>query len=354
MLLDNISKEYYYQKNGEIIKDVDLIRGDCFPLNTYIVLKHKYSQLDNIYKLIMDDINFGIILEKNGQINNIVYKNNSMIENGVLKYSSHEYIYQGTKAITALEKFIDREKYVMIQTINEWLPFSIHYNPNYKLNRFIPGHIQIIIGYDKEYFYFVEDPALINYNQYKAYSKDVGMLDRVEALEIIGTYLKCINVKIDREKYAVIDSLIFNILKESVKTYRKLDKIDSSGRVYFYGRNAINRLIDISKQEYIHLDEVYKDLGPLNLFLRWKFRAIKNKRYTLFRFFEYFEKKYYQTDIKKLLEIDYAMWNKIWIIFEKKFAKKEFLWDKHLAKYFEHVLKIEDELFNSIEQSSFL
>lgn len=36
MNIDNISKEYYYHKNGEIIEDVNLIRGDCIPLNTYI------------------------------------------------------------------------------------------------------------------------------------------------------------------------------------------------------------------------------------------------------------------------------------------------------------------------------
>lgn len=353
MFIDNISKEYFYQKNGEKVKDVDLIRGDCFPLNTYLVLKHKYTQLDDIYKLIIDDINFEIVLEKDGQINYIDYKNNSMIENDALIYSSQEYICQGTKAIAILEKLIDKEKYVMIQTINEWLPFSIHYDPNYTFNKIIPGHIQIIVGYDEKQFYFVEDPAVINYDKYKAFSKDVGMLDRAEVLEILGTYLKCINVSINKEKYKIIDSLIFNILMRSCKTYRKLSAQDSDGRIYLYGRNAIKCLIDISKQEYIHLNEVDKKLGPINLFLRWKFRAIKNKRHVLFLFFKYFEKNYFPTKITALLETDYNIWNKIWYVFEKKFAKKEYIWDKHLAKYFENILEVEDELFNSIEQSTF-
>lgn len=353
MLVDNISKEYYYHKNSEIIRDVDLMRGDCFPLNTYIVLKHKYTQLDNIYKLIIDDINFWIALGKNGKINYIGYKNNSMIENDVLIYSSQEYIRQGARSIEALEKFLDKDKFVMIQTINEWLPFSIHYNPNYKFDKITPGHIQIMIGYDEKQFYFVEDPALINYDKFNAFSKDVGMLDRTEALRILGTYLKCIDVRIDTDKYKMIDSLIFSIIKKSCRTYKKSNTYDSGGCIYLYGRNAINCLIDISKQEYINLNEIDKNLGPMNLFLRWKFRAIKNKRHTLFLFFKYFEKKYFQTKVTSLLKKDYDAWDKIWIIFEKKFAKKEYIWDRHLAKYFENVLGIEDELFNSIEQSSF-
>ena len=135
--------------------------------------------------------------------------------------------------------------------------------------------------------------------------------------------------------------------------YRKEKEQDMNGNTYHYGREAINSLIDISKKEYIYLDENDKNLGPINLFLRWKFRAIKNKRYTLFLFFKYFQDRYHQIGISELIKKDYDEWNKIWIIFERKFKKKEYLWDKSLAKYFENILQLEDKLFDNIEKLSF-
>lgn len=353
MNIENISKEYYYHKNGEIIEDVNLIRGDCLPLNTYIILKNKYDHLDKIYRMLIDDINFVIVLENNMKIKNISYQNSSIKKEGILKYQSYEFIYQGLDAINALEKFVDNEKLVMIQTINEWLPFSIHFDPYYKFNSFNPGHIQIVIGYDEKQLYFVEDPALINYEMFDAYSNDVGKLDRTTAIEVMGTYLKCITVNINMKRYREIDSIIYNIIKKSCIMYRKEKEQDMNGNTYHYGREAINSLIDISKKEYIYLDENDKNLGPINLFLRWKFRAIKNKRYTLFLFFKYFQDRYHQIGISELIKKDYDEWNKIWIIFERKFKKKEYLWDKSLAKYFENILQLEDKLFDNIEKLSF-
>ena len=107
----------------------------------------------------------GIDLLKDGQIGGNRYKSDSIRKGGILKYTNFEYINKGVEVIERLEEFIDIEGFIKIQTVNEWLPFSIHYNPSYKFDNYKPGHIQIMIGYDTERFYFVEDPAVINYQK---------------------------------------------------------------------------------------------------------------------------------------------------------------------------------------------
>lgn len=348
MNINNLNKTFYFEKNGTLILDVDLVRGDCMPLNTYIVLKNKYTQMDNIHNLLVDDINFSIDLLSNGQIVGIEYKGDSMKKSGILRYTNCEYINKGAKAINRLEEFINNEGLIMIQTVNEWLPFSIHYNPSYKFDMYWPNHIQIMVGYDAEQFYFVEDPAAINYQKFNAYSKDIGIISRAELTEVIGIYLKCINVDIDMEKYKDIDLAIYRILKATEKSYQKKNEYNEDGSVSYYGRNAIECLINISNQQYVQLNEVDKRLGPVNLFLRWKFRAIKNKRHILYLFFKDFERRYYSTLITSLLEKDYLEWNKVWNIFEKRFMQKKYLWDQSLARFFENILKIEDEIFNEL------
>lgn len=206
-----------------------------------------------------------------------------------------------------------------------------------------------MIGYDAENFYFVEDPAVINYQRFNAYSKDIGIINRAEATKIMGTYLRCINVDINMEKYENLDLVIYNIIKESIKTYYKKNEYDEDGNMVYYGRNAIRCLIDISNREYIHLNDIDKRLGAINLFLRWKFRAIKNKRHILYLFFKDFERKHYSTPISLLLEKDYREWNKVWNIFEKRFLQQRYIWDKSLGIYFENILRIEDEIFNKFK-----
>ena len=123
MSIESLKNTFYYEKNGVIISDVDLVRGDCLPLNTYIVLKHKYTQIDNLHNLLVDDINFSIHLLNDGHIKGIGYKNDSIRKSGILKYTDYEYINRGVEAIDRLEEFIDNEGYIMIQTVNEWLPY---------------------------------------------------------------------------------------------------------------------------------------------------------------------------------------------------------------------------------------
>ena len=348
MSIESLKNTFYYEKNGVIISDVDLVRGDCLPLNTYIVLKHKYTQIDNLHNLLVDDINFSIHLLNDGHIMGIVYKNDSIRKSGILKYTDYEYINRGVEAIDRLEEFIDNEGYIMIQTVNEWLPYSIHYDSSYKFDSYRPGHIQIMIGYDAEQFYFVEDPAVINYQKFYAYSKDIGIIDRGKAIEVIGTYLNCINVNIDLEKYKNIDLVVYEIIKESEKSYQTKNEYNEDGSITYYGRNAIKCLMDISNQQYIHLNDVDKRLGPINLYLRWKFRAIKNKRHLMYLFFKDFERRYYSTSITSLLQKDYLEWNKVWNIFEKRFMQQKYLWDQSIVKYFENILKIEDDIFSEL------
>ena len=96
-----------------------MIRGDCLPLNTYIVLTHKYPKIDRTYNLLVDDINFRISLLDDGQIGWIGYKNNSIRRSGIFEYRDYEYINRGCEAIDRLEEIINEEKYIMIQTVNE-------------------------------------------------------------------------------------------------------------------------------------------------------------------------------------------------------------------------------------------
>lgn len=96
-----------------------------------------------------------------------------------------------------------------------------------------------MIGYDEKHLFFVEDPALINCEMFDAYSNDVGKWSSTTAIEVMGTYLKCITVNINMERYREIDSIIYNIIKKSCIMYGKERVQDMNGNTYWYCRKAL-------------------------------------------------------------------------------------------------------------------
>jgi uncharacterized protein YvpB len=148
----------------------------------------------NNYAMAVEDISFNIILDERGIPTRSAMKcNESSIDKNMIKINQIVVRGNGSKAIKLIEDFLEKEEMVIIRTIDSYLPFSIHYNPNIDPNKFSEiGHVFMIVGQDEYNFYYVDQISELDKKNYKSANErqDIGVYSKKDFMKSLSFYTR--------------------------------------------------------------------------------------------------------------------------------------------------------------------
>ena len=233
------------------------------------------------------------------------------------------FVKQPSDTIDDLRSTINMNGYAIVDTIMPLLSFMSYYNPNYNYKKYRQDHLLLVIGYDKNNYYYVEHPALLNENC-KLYSEnnDIGYINKFEFEDILIKRMNIFTISFNASfTIEAANNYIFTMLKDYLQDYYK----ESSGNIY-WGQNAIEELI-IYYENKINPDTPskpfpYRTLGNI---LPWRFSTIRNSRQLAKIWLENNKNLYYKKDYTNLIDCinqSYEFWAQITnIVFKCKYKK---------------------------------
>jgi len=347
MAVEYLSANYYLENNGQLDSFVNSL-GNCFNICSYFVLKKGISNYEEYCDIFLTDTTICLSQFENKEIENIWLIKNNVIDE-VINLTKSPQVHND--AFTELERLLDSGEIVVAQTVNQMLPFSRHYNSSFDVSTFVPNHAFIIIHHDKDYFYVVDSPNLLNSNNYECLpsNKEVVLFDKHLAQRVFNEYCCLYTVSINEKELHRGKENFKNCITDSVNNYQRESGHFQDKNTYF-GREAILRLADICESEIIRLDSMAPHNRNYYDYLDWKIWAIKGGRKVLY---ECIRKKRVNTD---LTEIENSilntinLWEKTFRVMGRKYARQDYLLNSEFSKYFNDILKSEDEMIHLLRQ----
>lgn len=349
MLKERLTLPFYFSVEGE--KDnIPFLLTDCFDRCAYFVMKHSYKDVPNPAALFLDDLHICVQYNESGMLKDII-----MNEKGINRdiYTVKQIEGIDSDAFKELERNLDKGKYVVIQTVNEYLPHLVFYKPEFDINKFIPAHGFLAIGHDEENVYFVDSPEIIVDANFVSCRENryVGVLKKSFLKELFSYYCRCYVITINDEKIRKPQKdRILDAVKESVTSY--FMKQDKSNGV-LYGREALLSLIALCDNEMTILNYKKTDNMSVCFFLAWKFWGITNLRKLLLAGLKkYSEISFEQIlkDIMVILDKLIGVWERSTNIIIKNNAAGINKLDSKCKEYLTEVLTLEDKLQENLKK----
>lgn len=263
---------YHYQKNGE--KELVSLLG-CIDSLYYFVNRQKFKGL-NISDVFFEDISLLMVQNPDGSIHDI---NNNFMKDMSQVFELKVYKTKGTEAVKLLEKFLNRGKMVITATIMRLLPFTIHYDENYNPKTFNGKsyHRFLIIWHDKDYYYYIETPPVINHKYYIPYERNpqIGKIEKEKLNNIFKYYAEFSITYVKRPKLKKEIRKVPIFLKKIIDNYYKPSQFENEKKVYS-GRLFITRFIEICGEGKIKLNDSTFG-GELCGRLEWKLGVEKER-----------------------------------------------------------------------------
>ena len=254
---DYLSMHYYYNDDGTADEIVDSL-GDCLVQSAYVILKNKYNMRNDYYKAFLNETTVRLSL----------YNDNSIacfatIENNFNKmlFSMKEYE-ENENTVNKVSEILNSGEIPVIKTIVERLPYSSFYNEAYKLNQIRTHHVFLIVGEDTDNFFFIDNPSVISYGRFEAFSgnKEVGVLPKnilynatkdVSSIFVFNFNMDTIDKYINNPLFAFANSRN-NYLKES-ETEDNL--------LHFFGKQALLKLKELFEMEKLVAEHEHSHHG---------------------------------------------------------------------------------------------
>jgi len=209
---------------------------DCYEYAIANGIKSKFGNEINMYNIFAKDITLRMTIDENNNINL------------GMNYHPNQHIYidrYENSSLEILEQLLDKNEIVLISTLHHEIKFFKYYNTPYSTEHGMPIHWLSIVHHDSEYLYYVENPDLINYDNYSYYrdNKTVGVISKKYMKKFFDRYLLCVKVHIDFERLDIFTDRLLQILKTIVATSEK--KKTTNGGNEYYGITVIEKLIDV-------------------------------------------------------------------------------------------------------------
>ncbi len=350
-----LNREYMLSKStGNYDEFIRFMRGNCMWVHIYLIMKNKFPNKENLINYYLDDLSLHLVMQDKDIISLDLNFENSFYSNSRgLIIRQHEYRGKGAASLNILENFLKQNHYVIVQTINEELPFSADFGLPHELSTYEPGHAILFIYFDNRYFYYVEDHEMLN-NQKVLHERDIYKVEKTAVLDAIGHYLNCILVDADDIPQSVIDNVNLSILKQTVKSYYMSPRIEQR-KIFYQGRGAIRKLIDICQAGYIKSSKRPSFNEHINIYLNNAFHVFRGSRYIYFQYLSSaFENGVlsYNANLLKLLHEEIKNWSFIWSIAEKAIRQDEkeqaVKFDNRFEKYLNVILRLEDQIMEEL------
>lgn len=341
---DFLERNYYYNEIGEREEIVNIL-SDCESQCAYLLIRNKYKcDIENYYDIFLEDISFNLKMSTIGEFNEL-----SVARRIKEIFTLVDYKQTGIDGFNEIEKLLDNDEMVIIGTVIQWMPFSKFYEPEFNAVNYKGNHTFLIIGYDEENFFFVENPDLIRKSGFVEYKKkDIGVLKK-EILKTAAEYCctcKTINVNLENVKNCNVISE--KAMEYSVNGFNRSNEI-TDNCVTYYGKNALNELINCCKKGSIDLCTIAptKD-RDMYTYLDWKIWSIKNRRNMLrgYLIHENYAKEDTVSSISEVVD----MWEKFFRILGKNFFAGNTLLDQRYINILEELIKVEEKVTCRIKE----
>lgn len=350
---------YYYNKDGTKDLFIDSL-SNCFEQNLYIIMKNKLLYDANYFNIFLEDLTFSISFDKNyNLVRSGIKPNNTGIDNSMIK--THEIIVRnnGVKAISMLESFLEKDKIVLVRTVDQLLPFTIYYNQYFDADNYPEtGHLFLIVGQDRENFYYVDHDTGIEKGNFIPHPirKDIGVFPKNDFLKALNIFMKCISINIREENIVNTYETAFLKLKKSASNYyaNKFSKNDITKKCNrtMGGRRAVLELLAFFKTKDRNLkDKVFNvtngQYSPFDLFynLSTAITGIENRRKIFLGYLLKAPEYCNSFGLINQSELDLNAWGDFKNILTKRYFQNEFLIDGSIEKYLTNILDCEDKLF---------
>ena len=346
-----LEDSYYINREGTSDEFVYSL-GHCSLVCAYLILKNSCENINEYCDVFLNDTTICLSQYEDNNLETIRLNENEFIRN-VFDFKLSE---KETNAFEELESLLDRGQRVFVQTVSQRLPFSRHYNSDFDMADFIPGHGLLIVHQDEKFFYFVESPDLVNRLYLKTYkgNSEIGLLEKELAKKVFGDFCNIYTIDIDQNNLNASHSNFTCTIQQSIINYTKKSDYNGGSRI-FYGREAILRLIDICEEQSISLNQIAIHKRDYYDFFDWKIWTIKGARKALClclnKKYDYIKNKDISISIiedafKKNIDI----WEKTFRVMGKKYFKGDFLLDSAFKKNFVDILESEDEIIELLKQ----
>jgi hypothetical protein len=255
MSYSDLNSNYFFNKDGGRDKFSEICPA-CITLNISFILKNRANAEFDPFSIFLEDVTPLLILKP--------YLNQLYIVN-LLPYKPKfldEITYNTTvhksdpNVVPFLENLLDQGQLIICQTIFQMLPYSIFYNLDYKYETdknfsINEHHVMLLLWHDKEFFYFVDNPALLNPSNCEYINRDVLKIKKTEIAPAFFKYTKSTTIAVNKNAFEN-NQPNDAILKGLVKNYYLQNNCDNNGELRFYGLDAFRKLIDICdhQEEY--------------------------------------------------------------------------------------------------------
>jgi hypothetical protein len=252
---------------------------------------------NDLYEIFVGDITFGIVEEKAGSIYDIVFADGSINEVG---FSIHYTLGQGVEVLPKVEALLDQGKAVIVQIYMQRVPFFINYmssdfalnEEHYQKNKNM-YHTFLVVGYDLDHLYYVESPYVQNKANYipDANNPTIGVIPKKDLIAGMNAFFNYTYLTFEKAQHsddlshAKLD-IVKTTIKKSVHNYQ-MKPGESDGKIYFYGKEALNRLHQHFQNGTLDLNEQVTQFNvTLVHLLIWKLQFVMNRRYIMARALE--------------------------------------------------------------------
>ena len=353
LMKKNLETEYFFNAAGETDTFAELL--DCNSLMSYFHLKRYADDYQKYLPVFLDDFNFSVVNNSEGSLFNI-WDNSFDLLGDIFNPNIIEK--NGFESMRDIEKVLDAGRLAVVMTNMKKVPFSMNFigfdfkEPEHSGDASRGGHTFIAAAYDDEMLYYVEMPTTLSSN-FIPYSgnKSVGVIKKQDLSYAFNSDLVYATIDIDMEK--LVEGFdIKRYFAKAVSSYHMPSYQKDKFTVY-PGREAIVALKQAFEKECIYTDKenlFHTGLDMMNFF-RWKLWEIIKKRELWKIVLEANGEvcpeiaKYQLTESFRAL-ID--KWKELRLLIMDNHARGEFLAGKKYVGYIDNLMKMEDELVNTL------
>lgn len=193
MLSSTLHQLYYYKNKTDM--DEMLMALDCFEAPLFFSVREYVSNEFMLRRAFLKSMvpQIEIYEGKISKLGTYKLKHSAGYEDSILLCPITP---TAGSEITILDKLLSTHNFVMVQTVNTMLPFDSRYGEediDTILDNFKPMHTHLLIGFDQDYYYYVENKMGINWDNFISCdeNREVGKIEKtvmLAALEKFAVY----------------------------------------------------------------------------------------------------------------------------------------------------------------------
>ena len=336
---------YFKDKYGKSDSVVDSL-GDCMAQITYVIGINQFND-PNFYKAFLNETTLIVKTEKNkmsylGTEENVWKRD--MVQFYVMNEKNHE---EGT-ASEKISRLLKMKKPVIISPIVERLPFEVLYDPEYKSDEQKSEHFLGIISEDKENFYFIDNPALINRKNFISYEEnnEIGIIRKKDFEFYSKGYCMVLTPIFKQDAIKKEIDNCEEVFKYSYEKYKK-NTISENNFTTFYGITALKKLAELFETGDMRFcEEAPSHDRDLITYFRWRIWHIKGRRNLQIRYLKevYGEKSIEVCKLTEALVESCKYWGMLNDNLYKDFLKGKSNADSKYVPIVEKIIEAENEM----------